>query len=130
LTGEIGRRGGGRGGREEPTHLFSCIFIVSAGMTATVKHGETGFLYPPGDVNKCVTYLLSLIENAELRSTISKYFYSPPSPIRSSPLPLIKQIRAARKDAEEWGWDKATRQLVEVYEETIEKCKQYKVKQL
>jgi len=85
------------------------VGVAARGMTVTVKHGETGFLYPPSDVNQCVTYLLSLIENPELRATISK---------------------AARKDAEEWGWDKATRQLVEVYEETIEKSKAYKVKQL
>eukprot|EP00026_Physarum_polycephalum_P009026 Phypoly_transcript_09136.p1 GENE.Phypoly_transcript_09136~~Phypoly_transcript_09136.p1 ORF type:complete len:392 (-),score=52.67 Phypoly_transcript_09136:157-1332(-) len=85
------------------------VGVAARGMTATVKHGETGFLYPPGDVNKCVTYLLSLINDPELRATISK---------------------TARKDAEEWGWDKATHQLVSVYEETIEKCKQYKVKQI
>jgi glycosyltransferase involved in cell wall biosynthesis len=85
------------------------VGVAARGMTATVKHGETGFLYPIGDLNQCVTYLLTLIEDPEKRKEIS---------------------RVARKDAEEWGWDKATRQLVGVYEETIEKCKTYKVKAL
>jgi glycosyltransferase involved in cell wall biosynthesis len=86
------------------------VGVAARGMTATVKHGVTGYLYPPGDINQCVTHLLSLIENAELRTTISK---------------------AARKDAEQWGWDEATKQLVKVYEETIEKFKlQKSVKQL
>lgn len=85
------------------------VGVAARGMTATVKHGETGFLYPPGDMNQCISYLVQLIDDSNLRSTISK---------------------AARKDAEEWGWDKATKQLVDVYDETIEKCKQYKVKQL
>jgi hypothetical protein len=31
-------------------------------------------------------------------------------------------------DAEEWGWAAATKGLVEVYEEVIEKCQQNKLK--
>jgi len=84
------------------------VGVCARGMKVTVKHGETGFLYPPGDLETCTKYLLSLIENDELRSTMSK---------------------TARKDAEQWGWDQATSQLVEVYTETLQKYHQFKGKE-
>lgn len=76
------------------------VGVCARGMKVTVKHGETGFLYPPGDLETFVSQLLTLIDNPDLRKTISTN---------------------ARKDAEQWGWDRATKQLVEVYTETIQK---------
>lgn len=76
------------------------VGVSARGMKVTVRHEETGYLYSPGDVAQCVNYLVRLIDDSELRKEVSQ---------------------AARKDAEEWGWDKATSDLVRIYEETIAK---------
>jgi len=84
------------------------VGVSARGMKITVKDGETGFLYPPGDVDQCVSHIVSLIDNANLRKTMS---------------------RTARADAEEWSWEKATIHLVELYKKTIIRVKQSKRRQ-
>jgi len=76
------------------------VGVNARGMKITVKHGETGFKYEPGDVNQCVSFLVSLIDNPALRNTLKKN---------------------ARLDAEEWSWEKATQHIVELYNRTIKK---------
>jgi len=79
------------------------VGVNARGMKVTVKHGETGFLYNPGDVEQCVSYIAELVENPKMRATMAK---------------------AARLEAEQYGWDKATSQLVEVYDDMLDKFKQ------
>jgi len=78
------------------------IGVNARGIAITVKHGETGLLYNPGDVNQCVEHILQLLDSPGERQRIAKN---------------------ARLDAEQWGWDKATTQVVEIYRELIEKQK-------
>ena len=37
-----------------------------------VKHGENGFIYPVGDIDKLADYLLKLLQNSELREKMGK----------------------------------------------------------
>jgi len=76
------------------------VGVSARGLKVTVKHGETGFLYQPGDVEQCTSFILSLIENQDLRDSLK---------------------RNARLDAEQWSWEKATQHLVGLYNRTIKK---------
>jgi len=76
------------------------VGVSARGMKVTVKHGETGFLYPIKDMHQCVSHIITLAEDSDLRQTIS---------------------RNGRKDAEEWSWENATINLVDVYHRTIDR---------
>jgi glycosyltransferase involved in cell wall biosynthesis len=74
------------------------IGVNARGIAITVKNEETGLLYDSGDVDKCVEHVLRMLDHPEDRIRLSKN---------------------ARADAEQWGWDKATLQIVGVYNELI-----------
>jgi len=68
------------------------------GNSTTIKHGITGSLYKPGDTEEVVQSILDMLEFPERRR---------------------KLAQNAREDAEQWGWDKATAQLVEIYKSVL-----------
>lgn len=78
------------------------IGVRARGIAVTIKDGETGFLYEPGDVEGCIGHILTML---------------------NSPSERVKLAKNARADAEQWGWDKATAQLLDTYNEVIAKHK-------
>lgn len=71
------------------------IGVNARGVAITVKHEETGYLYEPGSVDSCVSSITRLMN--------------------LKPADRAKMCVNARLDAEQWGWDKDTRDLVEIY---------------
>jgi len=68
------------------------------GNSITIKNQVTGFLYKPGDTEEIIQNILTMVESPDMRRKLAVN---------------------ARVDAEQWGWDKATAQLVEIYNELI-----------
>jgi len=75
------------------------VGVAARGLITTIKPGETGFLYPPGDVDQAASHLASLVNDSELRKRISK---------------------SARADVEQWSWEKSVQELVGTYKRTIQ----------
>lgn len=70
------------------------VVAVRAGgipeIIAEEQEGKTGFLYSPGDIDDCLSKLVPLLHNAELRENIGK---------------------AAREEMEKYDWRAATRKI-------------------
>lgn len=72
----------------------------SGGIPDIVTNGLNGYLFEPSDRNGLVKATENLLQNRDQDMCIE-----------------------ARLEAEKWGWDAATRQLQNYYEQTIEACK-------
>jgi glycosyltransferase involved in cell wall biosynthesis len=71
----------------------------SGGIPDIVTNGINGYLFEPNDRNGLVKATENLLQNRNEYMCIE-----------------------ARLEAEKWGWDAATRQLQNYYEQTIESC--------
>lgn len=65
------------------------------GLTDAVVHGATGFLYPPGDIEKLIQALVKLIENPMLRRKMGKAS-------RNRAIDLFNQKRLTKAVLEEY----------------------------
>ncbi len=75
------------------------IAFAAGALPELVADGETGILVPPADVPKLAAAIKKLVEDKELR---------------------LRMAKAARKRVEEkFRWDKAAKQILEVYQEVI-----------
>jgi len=72
----------------------------SGGIPDIVTNGVNGYLFEPNDSDGLVKATENLLQNRDECMCIE-----------------------ARLEAEKWGWDAATRQLQNYYEQTIESCK-------
>ena len=75
------------------------IAFAAGALPELVADGETGILVPPADVTKLAAAIKKLVEDKELR---------------------LRMAKAARKRVEEkFNWEKAAKQILEVYQEVI-----------
>ena len=70
----------------------------AGGITSLLSHGETGFLFPAGDLSQAVRYSRQLLGDAGLRTWM---------------------VRAARKVVEGQNWESSVRRVRQVYAEAI-----------
>jgi glycosyltransferase involved in cell wall biosynthesis len=75
------------------------IAFAAGALPELVADGETGILVPPADVTKLAAAIKKLVEDRELR---------------------LKMAKAARKRVEQkFNWEKAAKQILDVYQEVI-----------
>lgn len=67
----------------------------AGGLPDVIKHGETGYMFTPGDLGELTDRLGELLFNQNLRNTFKK---------------------AARAEMENWSWQASTEKVLEYYE--------------
>jgi glycosyltransferase involved in cell wall biosynthesis len=70
----------------------------AGGITSLLRHGETGFLYPAGDLNDAVRHSKMLLADTELRA---------------------RMVQKARWAVEGQNWEQSVRRVREVYADAI-----------
>jgi glycosyltransferase involved in cell wall biosynthesis len=70
----------------------------AGGIPSLLTHGETGFLYPAGDLPSAADHARSLLRDPELRTRV---------------------VRAARRAVEGQNWEQSVRRVRQVYAEAI-----------
>lgn len=68
------------------------------GLRDSVKNGETGFLYPYGDIEQCARYIMTLLQNEDIRTKITTQ---------------------AIQWAAQFSWDTAADKTLSIIEKTI-----------